>query len=313
MAPSDNRNPPPRRAQGERRGAATALAAAQTRLAAAGVDDPVGDARRLLAHALGCEGPAALVPRDLAAPLSDAEASAFDAAIAARSARRPVSQILGRRAFFQHVFEVTADVLDPRPESETLVIQALSAAPEDAAIRVLDLGVGSGCLLLSVLAARPRAVGVGIDASNAALSVAGRNAAALGVAERACLRRGDWTGPGWAAAIGGDFNLILSNPPYISDRDFNGLAPEVRLWEPKAALSPGGDGLDAYRAIAPAFDALAAPQAVVLFEVGAGQATAVLQICAEAGWAGRSIADLNGVARVVEARRSGHAARAQAS
>ncbi len=268
------------------------------RLAGGGVDDAGRDARRLMAHALG------VVPDRLALHLRDAmtpaAAARFDAAIAARMRRQPVAQITGQRRFWGRGFAVTPDVLDPRPETETLVAAAL-ARP---AARLLDLGTGSGCILLTLLAEWPDATGIGTDISAPALAVAAANAAALGLTDRATLRQGDWTG---CIDAGGDgpFDLIVSNPPYIAAAEMARLAPDVRDWEPHGALSPGGDGLAAYRAILPAVAGLLAPGGRVLLEIGPAQGAAVTGIARAAGL--REIAilrDMDGRDRVVAAQQS---------
>ncbi|MBK5926064.1 peptide chain release factor N(5)-glutamine methyltransferase [Rhodobaculum claviforme] len=272
---------------------AAALRNAAARLRAAGIDDPAGDARRLVAHALGWP-PARLVIAG-PDPLPPEAAAPLEAALAARCAHRPVAQILGWRAFWRHAFEVTPDVLDPRPETEVLVAAAL----EGTFARVLDLGTGSGCVLLSLLAERPAARGLGIDVSDAALAVARRNAARLGLSDRATLRHGDWL-----AGVSGPFDLIVSNPPYLAAHELAGLAPEVRDWEPAIALSPGGDGLDAYRAIAAGAAAVLAPGGVLAVEIGPTQAEAVAALMRSGGLAGTQLRrDLDGRARVVLAHR----------
>lgn len=272
--------------------AAGALRTAVSRLAAADVEDPARDARRLLAHAMGI-APDRLTLH-LSDPLTEAQESAFEAALAARRARQPVSQITGRREFWGRSFRVTRDTLDPRPETECLIAAALEAP----FARVLDLGTGTGCLLLTCLAERPAATGLGSDLSEAALAVARENAQALGLNERAEFRRADW----WEG-IEGRFDLILSNPPYIAEAEMAGLAPEVRDWEPRGALTPGGDGLDAYRAIAAGARRHLAPGGRIIVEIGPSQGAEVVRLLAGAGLEGVEIrADLDGRDRVVLAR-----------
>lgn len=267
-----------------------ALRRAVTRLAEAGVEDAARDARRLLAHALGQR------PDALAARLSDAlppeAAATFEEAIAARARRQPVSQIIGRREFWGRDFRVTPDVLDPRPETETLVELAL-ARPFAS---VLDLGTGSGAILVTLLAERPAARGVGADLSDAALDVARDNAAAHGVAGRAGFVRSDWFG-----AVEGRFDLIVSNPPYIAAAEMPGLAPEL-AWEPRGALTDEGDGLSAYRAIAAGAATHLAPGGRLIVETGHAQGAAVAAIFRGAGL--ESVAchpDLGGRQRAVSA------------
>ncbi len=269
---------------------AQALRLAIPRLRAAGVADPVGDARRLLAHAMGL--PPDRLTLHMADDLTEARQRAFDQALTARAARQPVSQITGQRLFYGRSFRVTRDVLDPRPETEALVARALTRP----FVRMLDLGTGSGCILLSCLAGMPVATGIGSDLSEAALGVATANAAALGLAARARFVRSDWFG-----AIGGRFDLITSNPPYIAAAEMPELAPEVRDWEPHLALSPGGDGLDAYRAIAAGAGARLMSGGRLLLEIGATQGAAVAGLLAAAGFERLAILpDLDGRDRLVE-------------
>jgi release factor glutamine methyltransferase len=268
---------------------ASALRAAIDRLARAGVDDPVRDARLLLAHAMG------IAPERLSLVLSDAlgpeTSPRLDAALAARARRQPVSQIIGSRLFWGRAFRVTSDVLDPRPETETLVAIALEAP----FARVLDLGTGSGAILLTLLAERIGATGMGTDLSEAALAVAVSNARALGIDGRVAFQRSDWF-----AAVEGRFDLIVSNPPYIAEAEMAALAPEVREHEPRMALTPGGDGLDAYRAIAAGVAERLAPAGRVLLEIGPTQGAAVSALLLGAGLVDIAVLpDLDGRDRVV--------------
>lgn len=269
--------------------ASTALADAAARLRAAGVPDAAADARRLLAHALGL-APGRLTLA-LPGPLPEAAAARFAEAVARRAARQPVAQILGERLFWGRPFRVTPDVLDPRPETETLVAAALEAP----FARMLDLGTGSGCLLLTLLAECPGATGLGTDISAAALAVAADNATRLGLAARAAFARADWF-----SGVSGFFDLIVSNPPYIAAAEWATLAPEVRDWEPRAALTPGEDGLAAYRAIAAGAGGHLAPGGRLVLEVGAGQGEAVAAICEAAGLGPTALrVDMDGRARAV--------------
>ena len=268
-----------------------ALPPAVARLAAAGVDGAARDARILLAHALE------ILPDRLTLQLPDAltaaQETAFEAAIAARAARQPVAQIIGRRFFWGDWFHVTRDTLDPRPETETLVAAAL----EQPFTKMLDLGTGTGCILLSCLRGMQIAHGVGVDVSQAALAVATENSGNLGLADRASFLRSDWF-----AEVSGAFDLIVSNPPYIAASDIEDLAPEVRDWEPHLALTPGGDGLDAYRAIARGAGSRLVPGGRLLVEIGPTQGAAVQALFTAAGLEGvRIVTDLDGRDRVVAA------------
>lgn len=268
---------------------AQALRAAQARLDGAGVPDAARDARVLLAHATGLAPDRLLF--SLADPMPPAAAALYDAAIAARARRQPVSQITGQRLFWGRRFRVTPDVLDPRPETEVLVAAAL----EQPFRQVLDLGTGTGAILLSLLGDCPQARGLGADLSPAALDVARGNAAALGLVARA-----DFVLSDWFAAIAGRFDLIVSNPPYIAADEMPGLSPEVRDWEPHLALTPGGDGLDPYRIIAAGVGAHLVPGGRLLVEIGPTQGAAVAGLFAAAGLTGVMIRpDLDGRDRVV--------------
>ncbi len=274
---------------------AQALREGAARLSAAGIGEAAREARLLMRWAAALDPAALAVALD--APMDAAEAARWTEGLAARAARAPLSHVTGARLFWGRSFAVTPDVLDPRPETETLVGWALEGPP---AARVLDLGVGSGCILLTLLAEWPGAWGVGVDASPAALAVAADNAAALDVADRVALRRGDWLD-----GLDGGFDLIVANPPYLSDADMAALAPETRA-EPALALHGGVDGLDAYRRIAAGLAAALAPGGIAVFEVGAGQADAVAGLLDESGAAEVACrSDLDGRARVVRARMRG--------
>ena len=251
-----------------------ALRRGARQLSEAGLEGGTRDAEVLLRWATGLGAAAMTVSADQA--LSAEAARKFDAALARRAARSPVSHIVGGREFWGRWFEVTPDVLDPRPETEILVSTALA---KQGWRRVLDLGVGSGCLLGALLAERPGATGVGVDISDAALRVAGRNLTALGVVSRADLINGDWLD-----CVAGAFDLVVCNPPYITQDEMRTLSPEVALHEPHIALSPGGDGLTPFRRIASQLRAVLAPDHLALFEIGPLQADAVVAIFMEAGF-----------------------------
>lgn len=267
------------------------------RFEAAGLDSPVIDARLLLEAGAGVARLEIITkPRR---ELAMAQVEAVEALVARRLAREPVAHILGRKGFWTLDLAVSRDVLIPRPETEVLVETALTLIAPDAPARVLDLGVGSGAILLAVLSERPNARGVGIDASAAALEVARANAAALGLEGRTELKQGNW-GDG----LGGVFDVVLSNPPYIASGEIARLAPEVADHEPRLALDGGGDGLEAYRAIVPQLGRLLAPGGGFALEVGAGQADAVCAMSETAGLETQPPrADLGGVERVVWGRR----------
>jgi release factor glutamine methyltransferase len=285
---------PERVAELLRRGAA--------RLEGAGIDTPRLDAETLLAAALGLERLELLLTLDRR--LGPEQVKIFDGFLDRRCLREPLSQILGRREFWSLDFRVTADTLTPRPDSETLIEAALAwldrnGLSRQASLRILDLGTGSGCLLLALLSELPNSFGVGVDRSLAALHVARENAFRLGLANQAGFILGDW-----ASAIGGGrgFDIILSNPPYISSADIAKLGPEVCQFEPLAALEGGADGLAAYRQLAPEFKRLLNPEGAVFLEIGAGQASDVMTILKVSGGChGVSHKDLSGLERCIEA------------
>lgn len=271
-----------------------AIAAAAAKLAEAGAPSPERDAELLMRWAARATPEAFSLMRGETVA---AEAAArFETAIGQRIAREPVSHITGERLFWGRAFKVTPDVLDPRPESETMIAAALDG-PEPE--RVLDLGVGSGCLLGTVLAERPEATGLGLDASRKALRVANENMEALGLADRATLRMGDWVD-----GLEEGFNLILCNPPYIAEEEIAALEPEVREHEPRLALTPGGDGMDPYRRIAPELAFCLRRKGRALFEIGPTQAEAVSGIFASFGWPDPIVhKDMDGRDRCLEFRR----------
>ncbi len=247
--------------------------ALQSRLAAVAPRDALALATRLLGDA-GVETP----ERDARLLLAGAEDAAE--ALSRRAAREPVSRILGRRGFWTLDLAIGPAVLDPRPDTETVVEAALDAVSRRRAgspLRLLDLGTGSGCILLALLDALPDATGLGIDTSAAAIEVARANAS-RSVGDRAYFLVGNW-----ADAIAGRFDLVVSNPPYIPTADIAALDPEVRLHDPRPALDGGIDGLDAYRAILAALPRLLAAEAVAVLELGAGQDAAVAAIAAAHG------------------------------
>jgi release factor glutamine methyltransferase len=247
---------------GDTVGSCIELAAA--RLRAAGIDQPRRETRLLLAHVLGVEQAAILGHPETPVPDRDA----FLDLVERRVRGVPIAQILGKREFWSLEFRVTPDTLDPRPDSETVVAAALGAmgARREAAISVLDLGTGTGCLLLSVLSELPQAHGIGVDRSAAATLIARGNAAGLGLERRAAFLVGDWAG-----ALAGGFDLVLANPPYVKRREIAGLQREVAQYEPRLALDGGEDGLEAYRLIAADMPRLLRPDGVAVTEVGRGQ------------------------------------------
>ncbi len=274
------------------------LRSAAARLRAAGVEGPARDARLLLGDVLGIDAGAVLAIEDQ--PADPGKAALFEASVARRAAGEPVSRIRGWRAFYGRRFRVTPAVLDPRPDTEILVEAALERLPKGG--RVLDLGTGSGCILISLLAERADAAGAGVDLSPDALEIARGNALDLGVWDRALFVEGSWQ----AAIPLGRFDIVVSNPPYIPAGDVPGLDREVREHDPVLALAGGEDGLDTYRAICALAGDLLVPGGWLLMEAGAGQAGDILDIAGSAGLAAiGALEDLVGIRRVVLVRSPG--------
>jgi len=271
-----------------------AWAQARKRLEAAGIASPVIDARLLLEAA--AEATRSDIITDPYRALTPEQAARLDDYLERRGRREPVSHILGRKGFWKIMLTVTPDVLTPRPDTETVVEYVLRDFPEHAPWSVLDLGVGSGAILLAILAERPAAKGLGVDVSEDALAVARENAANLGLANRVALLRGDWT-EGLAAA---SFDLVVSNPPYIAEAVIDTLEPEVRDHEPRLALSGGADGLDAHRTLASEILRVLKPGGRFAVEIGYDQREAVEALFRAAGAAGvATIRDLGDRDRVV--------------
>jgi release factor glutamine methyltransferase len=278
-----------------------ARSAAVERLAAAGVETPDLDARRLLEAATGLASSAlAAEPTRI---LSPEEETRFEALLKQRLARRPMSQIEGRVGFWTLELAVTSDVLTPRPETETVLEAALAETADRKTGRVLDLGVGSGTLLLAFLSERPGWSGVGVDLSAAALAVASANMRALNLQGHAALVQGDWDA---GLDPGAGFDLVLSNPPYVTTAELSELAPEVRDHEPRLALDGGADGLNSYRRLAPRLSRLMASDGAAVFEIGTGQGPAVAELFKTAveGASVRIVPDLDGRDRAVVVRRT---------
>lgn len=267
-------------------------------LAAAGLDEPALEARALAAAVLGIGREAMLADPEHA--VSPRARRAFWNALHRRAAREPLARIVGEKEFWSLPFLLGPDTLIPRPDSETVVEAALGLVPDpDARLSILDLGTGSGCLLLALLAELPSARGLAVDCSPGAVAVAAANAERLGLAARARFRVAEW-----GAGLNGPFDVIVANPPYIPEGERTRLGPEVRNHEPPAALFAGADGLDAYRALAPALARLLAPSGVAVVEVGAGQAEDVKRLLGAEGLVpGAPYPDLAGHPRALPAAR----------
>jgi len=248
---------------------------AARRLKVAGIETARMESRLLLAHCLGVNE--ARVIGYPEAPVEDV--AGFERLVSRRAAREPLSRILGRREFWSLPFRITPDTLDPRPDSETTIeaaLRALGKGAADRAVSILDLGTGSGCLLLSLLHELPLARGLGVDISPGAARVARDNAVALGMSGRAGFVVADW-----AAPLSGRFDVVLSNPPYIQSCEIEDLEPEVAFGDPRLALDGGPDGLDCYRSLAAALSNIMSVEGVAVFEIGAGMDGAVEKMMSE--------------------------------
>ncbi len=266
------------------------LARARAQLEPVAGKQAAREARLILGNVTGWSASRVALEGD--ALLSPEVLAGADAALGRRLAREPLAQILGAWEFYGRSFLVTRDTLVPRPDTETLIDQALAQPYE----QVLDLGTGTGAIAVTLLAERPAATGVASDISDMALAVAAENAARHGVEGRLQLRKADW----WDG-VDGVFDLIVSNPPYVTEAEYATLAPEITEWEPRGALTPGGDGLSAYRAILGGIGRHLVPGGRCLLEIGAGQGAAVAELCRAAGLDAVEVhPDINGRARVVQ-------------
>jgi release factor glutamine methyltransferase len=268
---------------------------AQAQLQAAGAPEPEADARLLLAEAMG----EPRLSRGLHGerPVSQEAQARFGAMLARRFAGEPVGRILGHREFWGLRFRLEPETLEPRPDSETLIEAALEALGprRNVPLTILDLGTGTGCLLVALMSECPQATGIGVDRSEGALRAARENARAAGVAGRC-----GWIASDWDAALDCRADLVISNPPYIATGDIAGLGESVRGHDPALALDGGADGLDAYRRIADSLPRMLAAGGIAVLELGAGQRAAVASLCAESGL--RFIAcqsDLGGIERAL--------------
>jgi release factor glutamine methyltransferase len=270
--------------------AGAALRRAATALRAAGIEEAAREARLLVARALDLP-PGGIPDRDALV-----DPTRLDPLLRRRAAREPMALILGHQGFWTLDLEVSPDTLIPRADTEALIEAALAFFPDRRAVRrVLDLGTGTGCLLLAALAEFPDSSGLGIDLSPEAAGLANRNARANGLASRAMFACGNWDAP-----IAGVFDLVLSNPPYIETKAIDWLMPEVQGFEPPRALDGGADGLDAYRAILPRLPHLLSPNGVAVLELGVGQAESVVALAEKSGLARRALReDLGGIARAL--------------
>ena len=260
------------------------------------IENPETDIRLLVQHALGISH--AKFVSSLNRVLTDAEVKTLDGMIARRAQREPVSRIIGSRGFWKSEFKITPQTLDPRPDSETLIEAALkySDTPPET---ILDLGTGSGCLLLSLLQEYPKARGLGLDISQEAAATARENAVALKLRTRAEFIAADWNE--WQASA--PFDLVISNPPYIAPEEMAALEPEVTRYDPMTALVGGDDGLECYRSIAALLPRAAKKGGLVVLEIGHTQADAVKSILALSGIAViQTLTDLGGSDRAVVAR-----------
>lgn len=270
---------------------------ARMRLQAAGCDSPALDARIFVKTVFKLRDADLIVGADRAATAT--EQAALEAMIERRLAGEPVSRILGTREFWGLSFVVTPDVLDPRPDTETIVQAAVTEMSAQPPATILDLGTGSGCLIIALLTEFPQARGVAVDASAEALAVAEMNARALGVVDRITFIHGSWF-----EKVGESFDLIVSNPPYIPAKDIESLAPEVRNHDPILALTDGADGYDAYRSIVREINFHLNPGGLCYLEVGFEQGENVARLAGESNlYVRRIIPDLAGIPRAVEITR----------
>jgi len=270
-----------------------ALREGVARLQRAHIESASLDARLLLEHVLGTTREHLLFTFD--APLSETQDTAYRELIAKREKRQPVAQLTGKREFWGMNFKVSGATLDPRPDSETLIEALVARCDREAKLRILDLGTGTGCLLLALLKEFPHATGVGVDISEEALCVARENAVHNELQGRCEFKTSDWF-----KNIEGSFDIIVSNPPYIETAAISGLTPEVAKFEPRLALDGGADGLDCYRAIVAQLPQKLAPEGTAALEIGFGQLMAMEELIASHGLLIAGVKrDLNNIPRCI--------------
>jgi release factor glutamine methyltransferase len=273
---------------------------AEARLIAAGIDDPAPDARILAAHALGLDRVHLITHADRV--LTEEELERIELLIGRRARHEPVDRIVGAREFWSLNFSLNEATLAPRPESETIVEAALQmiSSRGDKKLRILDLGTGTGCLLLSLLHELPDATGLGVDCAARAVRQARENAERLGLAVR-----GEFRVNNWANGLEERFDLIVSNPPYIAQGEIPKLMPEVRDHDPLLALDGGKDGLDAYRLLIPQLPCLLKSNGAAVFEIGIGQGDAVRALFEISGFTDIvTHRDVAGIERCIAARKA---------
>jgi release factor glutamine methyltransferase len=276
------------------------LRGAEPRLAEAGIETAALDAETLLRHVTGWDRAQVITAAGDVVPAE--VAARFTALVDERARRLPLQYLTGRQAFWRHDFEVTPDVLIPRPETELLVEAALECLAGLSAPTVVDVGTGSGCIAISIAAERPDARVIGVDLAPAALDVARRNAATAAVADRIEWRHGDLLSP--VDDLRGTIHLVAANPPYADPSERAGLQPEVRDHEPMLAVVAPGGRYSVYQRLIPAAQEALGPQGWLLLEVGLGMAGEVSRLCTEAGFTvDRVIPDLQSIPRTVVARR----------
>jgi len=274
---------------------------AKEKLAAAHIDTAALDARLLIAHILDISQEDLLLKQDN--DLSDEQIQKIEEGVAQRAACKPVAKIIGQKEFYGRMFLTNEHTLDPRPDTETLIDAVRTYGPQEGRVDILDLGTGTGCLLLTFLAEfvkSPRAIGTAVDQSMRALAVAQLNAERLNVADRVVFKKSDW----FENVTGGPFDIIVSNPPYIPSAQIATLSDDVKNHDPMSALDGGADGLDPYRTIVIRAAEFMKPGGLMSFEVGAGQAADVAELLEKQGFqAIQTVKDLAGIDRVVLAKR----------
>lgn len=270
------------------------LADMRAQFKSAGIDTPELDARLLVQAALGVSHEDLLL--NFQQSVGEAESERLQEMTRRRLAREPVSRILGVRSFWRSEFRVSPDTLDPRADSETLVEAVLGQVSRESPLRILDLGTGTGCLLLSLLQELPRATGVGVDIVDGAIKIAQQNAEDMALKDKVLFITSDWMD----LTVEQSFDVVVSNPPYIADADMTGLEPEVRQYDPYGALSGGKDGLECYRVIIRLLPSFLTKDGKIFLEIGATQAEAVKALLAAQGFHMlQTLADLAGNSRCI--------------
>jgi len=275
----------------------TLLTNIKEQFTAQGIENPVLDARLVMQEVLNITHEEILLNNNRV--ITANESKALSILVSRRLKREPISRILGKRAFWKHEFKLSDKTLDPRPDSETIIQSVISSFNKNDELNILDLGTGTGCLLLSILNEFPNSKGVGVDISSGAIDIAKENAKEIGISKKVNFIDSDWKN----MELNNSFNVIISNPPYIENSEIESLEPEVKNFDPYLALAGGNDGLDSYKEIIKILPKLLKKDGKIFFEIGYNQEVPVKEMLAHNGFSVIEVTqDLAGISRCIVAK-----------